>query len=207
MQRYVAIDVDDTVCHFSGVVAHVLSTFTGKSVPYTHWTSHNWYEQYGDHLGLREEVMAKVDYSKLMPTSDKWHTFHKELVELSVTPVYVTARGSVLGQERAGTVTAAWLRQWGIDVADNHVIPVTFNTKKGRLLAELGYDVVASIDDYHNEVIGYVEHFPEAYNVLIDSPINKYRRQLNQEEIAPTYKIDDIDQLRLDVIEHIQNLP
>ena len=197
MTLCVAIDVDDTMAFLSHEIAKALSELSGKNIPYEQWWTHNWCELYGMEASvMQQHVRTTVDYSSLEPTSHLWSEFHRVLVNMGVKPVYITARGTLLGKEQALAITRHWLNSIDVPATDENIMPVGWGQGKGKTLKALDYVVMASIDDHHREVEGYIKEFPRAHNCLVDSPVNKNIREREgltwMESRVPIYGIQDI---------------
>lgn len=204
MRRCVAIDVDDTVAIFSAEVARVLSRISGKKVPYSKWSSHNWVEIYGvGATKARDAVKEYVDYRTLGITSAIWPHLHTEVERLGYIPLYVTARGSVLGPETVA-ITQGWLQMMGIPALESQVLPVQFNERKAEVLMAQGYDVVASIEDHTREHRSYIYKYPDGFHVLVDTPINRNSGELlSSHPKWPTYHPKNFVAMRAELLRFI----
>ena len=206
-KQCVAIDVDDTIAHFSDEVARVLSKISKTKVPYSKWESHNWADTYPidvDHA--RAAVRTYVDYSSLRITSGIWPELHTKIEGLGYEPIYITARESILGDTARG-VTLGWMRMMGIPVMESQIITTTFSTRKGTTLKSLGYDVVASVEDNPRDHKSYILEYPKGYHILVDTPINRNSgERISSNRMWPVVHPREFVSMRSRLIQHISNL-
>lgn len=208
MRPCVAIDVDDTIAVFSEEVAHVLSKATGIKHPYSKWTSHDWAAMYTIQApAARKLVKEKVRYEDLKITSGIWPELHKELEAQNVTPLYVTARASVLGLWDARKVTHKWLRQMGVPALESQVLPVAFQGRKSTFLRENNWHVVASIEDHVREHLSYIGDYPEGMHVLIETPISKNTNfVVSKNPQWPAYSLKNLVEMREHLLQFVKQL-
>lgn len=160
----VMLDLDDVVCDMSTELYKALTEHTGINIPVSQWNTFNLSRVYGFKPDTLFDVLKNGNViERLKPFKDAKSSID-DLISLGVKVSIVTSRKEL---DPDGSITRAWLREFGISY--DHLF-ITCH-KEGKSTVAKSLRPVAVVDDSFENLIDCSPH--ASTSIVVDRPWNK----------------------------------